>query len=128
MCAEIQIVNINGHQGGAEYFLRGKNFGFSIFECSCKDLTKDMLMAAVDCEGVSLSSMLEPQCKTGKSWRYGSLVAAVIVPLVDCHRTPMTIHQSMIGRREGHGATKGLLVSWGPTYSQLRSQRRDFVN
>ena len=40
----------------------------------------------------------------------------------------MTIHQSMIGRRVGHGATKGLLVSWGPTYSQLRSQRRDFVN
>ena len=69
---KMQIVNVaDEHQGGAECFLRERILdSVSLNAAASIDhhLTKDTLMAAIDCESVSLSSMLEPQWETGKSW------------------------------------------------------------
>ena len=69
---KMQIVNVaDEYQGGAECFLRERILDLVSLNAAASidhHLTKDTLMAAIDCESVSLSSMLEPQWETGKSW------------------------------------------------------------
>ena len=110
----MQIVNANGSgQGGAECFLRGRIFRFSkSLNGRAIDhthhLTADMLMAGTDCEG--LTRYAPPsKYETGKSLEAcGSLVAAVIVQLVDGDSHGVGNGHGY--SRVGHRATKGLLV------------------
>ena len=83
MCAEIQIVNINGHQGGVECFL-------SIFECrhrATSTVSQKICWWLPSIVRASHSVVCSNHnVRLASHGRYGSLVAAVIVRLVDSHR------------------------------------------